>query len=159
MDEFTRQPHSVVLAVRVEPSENVANMADLHWFDRKSYLCRQIHSRPLELTVAARFGGFTLSKRATTSDDGARVNRVIATAETAPAANPGVPSIMFQTPPGPPEEKPQMDDTTVPMTTPDTAPQKLNRLQNRASKMLGLKAAPFRQRHTTQGLGSNPACT
>ena len=143
MDEFTRQPHSVVLVVRVEPSENVANKADLHWFDRKSYLCRQIHSRPLELTVAARFDGFTLSKRATTSDDGARVNSVITTAAPAPAANPGVPTIMFQTPPGRLEAKPQMDDTTVPTTTPDTAPQKLNRLQYRASKMLGPKVAPI----------------
>ena len=143
MDEFTRQPHSVVLVVRVEPSEDVANTADFHRLDRKIGLCRQIHSRLFGLTVAARSDGFTLSKRATTSDDGARVNSVTATAATAPAANPGVLTIMFQTPPGPPEAKPQMDDTTVPTTTPDTAPQKLNLLQYRASKMLGPKAAPI----------------
>ena len=35
MDEHARQPHTVVIVVRVEPGEDVANTADIHRLDRK----------------------------------------------------------------------------------------------------------------------------
>ena len=60
---------------------------------------------------------------ATTAGDGPDVNSVATTDAAMLAANPGVPTIMSPDAARAAGRETQMDDTTVPATTPDTAPQ------------------------------------